>query len=71
MSTAAQEIKEIDVVAFTEAVEGWPAGTEGTVVGDFGEDKLVEISDDDNFGATLALPVVSVKKLKLVAKYSE
>jgi hypothetical protein len=70
------KIDEIDVVAFTEAidkVEGtgkWPAGTEGTVVSDFGDHKMVEISDADNYGATLDMPIVPVEKLKLITKYS-
>ena len=69
-----QTIGEIDVVAFTEAIdkdEGtgkWPAGTEGTVVHAFGDHKMVEISDDR--GVMLDLPVVAVEKLKLVQKYS-
>jgi hypothetical protein len=69
-----QTIGEIDVVAFTEAIDKdkgtgkWPAGTEGTVVHDFGDHKMVEISDDR--GVTQDLPVVAVEKLKLVQKYS-
>jgi hypothetical protein len=71
-----QTIGEIDVVAFTEAidkVEGtgkWPAGTRGTVVSDYGDHKEVEISDADNYGATLDMPVVPVEKLKLISKHS-
>jgi hypothetical protein len=71
-----QAIGEIDVVAFTEPidkVEGtgqWPIGTRGTVVSDYGDHKEVEISDADNYGATLDMPVVPVEKLKLIEKYS-
>ncbi len=36
------DIREIDVVSFKEAVGRWPSGTEGTVVVDFGDDKMVE-----------------------------
>ncbi|HWY19529.1 MAG TPA: hypothetical protein VNY27_12575 [Solirubrobacteraceae bacterium] len=74
MATVKQAIGEIDVVAFTDPVdkdEGigtWPAGTEGTVVHDFGDHKMIEISDDR--GVTLDLPVVPVEKLELVEKHS-
>jgi hypothetical protein len=69
MSVTDQEIKEIDVVSFKEAVDGWPAGTRGTVVIDHGDVKTIEISDD--LGQTLDLPAVSVEKLELVEKYSD
>ncbi len=70
-------ITEVDVVAFTEAIDKtdycdatgtWPAGTIGAVVSDYGEHKEVEISDD--LGVPLDFPVVPVEKLKLVKKYS-
>jgi DNA polymerase/3'-5' exonuclease PolX len=69
-----QSIGEIDVVAFTEAIDKvdgtgkWPAGTEGTVVSDYGDHKEVEISDDR--GVALDFPVVPVGKLKLIEKHS-
>jgi hypothetical protein len=69
-------IHENDVVAFTETIPKaqssgtWPAGAEGTVVSDFGDHKMVEISDDDYYGATLDMPIVPVEKLKLITKYS-
>jgi hypothetical protein len=69
-------ILENDVVAFTETIPKdestgtWPAGTEGTVVSDFGDHKMVEISDADNYGATLDMPTVPVEKLKLITKYN-
>jgi len=75
MATVKQAIGEIDVVAFTEAIdktnysEGagkWPAGTRGTVVSDYGDHKEVEISDDR--GVALDFPVVPVEKLKLVTR---
>lgn len=69
MAVAKDLIKEIDVVSLTEAVGQWPAGTEGTVVMDFGEAKMVEI--DNERGETLDLPVVPVEKLALVVKYSD
>jgi len=74
MATVKQAIGEIDVVAFTDAVdkdEGtgiWPAGTKGTVVHDFGDHKMVEISNER--GETLDLPVIPVEKLELIAKHS-
>ncbi len=74
MSTVKQTIGEIDVVAFTEAidkVEGtgkWPAGTRGAVVSDYGDHKEVEISDDR--GVALDFPVVPVEQLKLIEKHS-
>ncbi len=67
-------IGEIDVVALTKAIAKakgtgtWPAGTEGTVVSDHGDVKLIEISDDD--GQMLDLISVPESQLKLVTKYS-
>lgn len=75
MATVKQTIGEIDFVAFVEPVdkdesEGiWPAGTKGTVVHDFGDMKMIEISNE--LGETLDLPVVSVDKLRLITKHSE
>jgi hypothetical protein len=75
-TTVKQTIGEHDVVAFTEMIAKaestgtWPAGTEGTVVSDFGDHKMVEISDAENYGATLDMPIVPVEKLKLVEKHS-
>ena len=62
-----QDIEEIDVVQLTEPVGHWPAGAEGTVVMDFGEDKMLEmvgVAEDP-----LDLPIVHRDKLKLVVKY--
>ena len=53
MATVRHHIAEHDVVALREPVDAWPAGTSGTVVSDYGETKLIEISDDS--GATLDL----------------
>jgi hypothetical protein len=75
MATVKQAIGEIDVVAFVDAVdkeEGtgkWPTGTTGTVVHDFGDFKMVEISNER--GEALDFPVVAVEKLKLIAQYGE
>ena len=67
MATVKQSIGEVDVVSFAEAVNGWPAGTRGAVVHDFGEMKMVEVSNES--GETLDLPVVSVEKLRLESKH--
>jgi hypothetical protein len=83
-TTVKQAIGEIDVVAFTKAVDKdetltrtpdeerglgqWPMGTEGTVVSDYGDHKEVEIVNDA--GETLDLVTVPVEKLKLITKYS-
>ena len=64
-----REIKEIDVVALTEPVGHWPAGACGTVVIDFGEDKMLEMSGDRD--DPLDLPIVPAAKLRLVEKYND
>jgi hypothetical protein len=65
-------IHELDLVELHDPVEKgegqWPAGTLGTVVHDFGEMKMVEISDEQ--GRALDFPVVSADRLKLVSKHS-
>jgi hypothetical protein len=64
-------IGEHDYVALTEAIDKnesvgiWPAGTRGTVISDFGDHKMIDISNE--LGETLDMPVVSVEKLKLIA----
>jgi hypothetical protein len=63
-----QPIEEIDVVELTETVGHWPAGAQGTVVVDFGDDKMLEMSGEQD--DPLDLPVVPVAKLKLVVKYA-
>ena len=69
-----QAIGEIDVVAFTTAIDKvqgtgkWPAGTEGTVVSDYGDHKEVEISNDS--GEALDFVIVPVEHLKLIEKHS-
>ncbi len=69
MGSVRQEIEELDGVALTQPVGRWPVGTEGAVVADFGDDKMIEISNDR--GEALDLPVVPTDKLKLMAKYSD
>jgi Domain of unknown function (DUF4926) len=74
MATVKHAIGEIDVVAFIEPIAKfestgiWPAGTEGTVVMDYGEAKMVEIVGDA--GETLDLVTVPVEHLKLIEKHS-
>jgi hypothetical protein len=84
VADAKQTIGEIDVVAFTKAIDKdevltqddktkrgigqWPAGTEGTVVSDYGDHKEVEISDD--MGVALDFLTVPVEQLELKIKYS-
>lgn len=67
MATMKQLINEIDVVELLDPFGGWPAGTNGTVVHDFGNVKMVEISDER--GETLDLPSIPLEKLRLVARY--
>ncbi len=74
MTTVKQAIGEIDVVAFTAAIEKdegtgtWPAGTEGTVVSDYGDHKMIEIVNDS--GETLDLVTAPIEHLELVEKHS-
>ncbi|HEY5342920.1 MAG TPA: hypothetical protein VIJ66_04605 [Solirubrobacteraceae bacterium] len=75
-SVVKQAIHENDVVALTQAVdkvEGvgkWPPGTTGTVVAEHSEHKLIEISDDDNYGQALDYISETEDRLKLITKYS-
>jgi hypothetical protein len=64
-----ETIEEIDVVALKEPVGHWPAGAQGTVMLDFGNDKLLEMSGDRD--DPLDLPVVPAEKLELVVKYHD
>ncbi len=56
-------ISEHDVVLFREAVQGWLAGTLGTVVSDYGDVVLVEMSSET--GNALGFVPVPVAKLEL------
>jgi hypothetical protein len=73
---ATQAIHENDVVELTQPVakvQGtgqWPAGTRGTVVAEHGEHKLIEISDDADYGQMLDMVSVTENRLKLITKYS-
>ena len=84
MATVKQAIGEHDVVALRRpfdkdevltrdpgedrGIGQWPAGTEGTVVSDYGEAKLIEISNDS--GEALDFVTVPVDDLEFVIKYS-
>lgn len=71
-----QAIHENDVVELTrsidkvEATGQWPAGTRGAVVAEHSEHKLIEISDDANYGAMLDMVFETEDQLKLVTKSS-
>jgi hypothetical protein len=56
-------ISEHDVVLFREAVQGWPTGTVGTVVSDYGDVVLVEVSSES--GNAMGFVQVPVAKLEL------
>jgi Domain of unknown function (DUF4926) len=59
----AHAISEHSVVRLREAVHGWPAGTVGTVVSDYGEVMLVEVASET--GKALEFVQVPVGKLEL------
>jgi hypothetical protein len=59
----AHPISEHDVVLFREAVQGWPAGMVGTVVSDYGDVVLVEVSSKT--GTATGFVQVPVAKLEL------
>jgi hypothetical protein len=86
MATLKHALAEHDFVELTEPIDKdetltrdpgeprgigqWPAGTRGTVVSDYGDAKLVEISDHDNWGAALDYIVVPESRLKLITRHS-
>jgi len=59
----ANAISEHAVVRFREAIHGWPAGTIGAVVSDYGEVVLVEIANEA--GETLEFVQAPVAQLEL------
>jgi hypothetical protein len=63
MATVKNVIGEHDVVALRDPVARWPAGTVGAVVSDYGDDKLIEITDDK--GVALDYIQVSAARLDL------
>jgi hypothetical protein len=66
MTATQTVIGEHDVVALLTAVEGWPAGTKGTVIIDEPALKFVEISNE--FGESMACLDVPPDQLRLVWK---
>jgi hypothetical protein len=54
-----------DTIAKVESVGTWPAGTRGTGISDYGDHKMIDISNE--LGETLDMPIVAVEKLKLIA----
>lgn len=86
MTTVRHAIKEHDVVELLEPIDKdetltrdpgdprgtgqWPAGTRGAVVSDYGDIKLIEISDPTNWGAALDFISVPESRLKLITKHS-
>jgi hypothetical protein len=69
MATVRQRIRENDVVELRQPVEGWPTGTDGTVVAEQGDWKLVEIADES--GVTLDFISTLDAQLKVLFKYSD
>ncbi len=76
MPLVKQAIHENDVVELTRPVDKtqeagqWPAGTRGTVVAEHDQHKLIEISDDDNYGQMLDMVSQTEDQLELITKYS-
>jgi hypothetical protein len=70
MATVKQKITENDVVELLDPVGKWPTGTEGTVISERGEWKLIEISEDQPPGQMLDMISVAESRLKLIATYS-
>ena len=70
MSITETLIGEHDVVVLVNAVERWPAGTEGTVVSDHPTHKLVEIDGIELSGDDMLeyLIDVAIVDLRLVWK---
>jgi hypothetical protein len=59
------KIDWLDIVELKRDICKWPAGTRGTVLGDEGRLKVIEISDDE--GRPLVFLVVPERELELVA----
>lgn len=63
MALQKSAVLENDVVVLCEAIGRWPAGTTGTVVSDYGDTKLLEISDA--YGVTLDFIQAGVAQLSV------
>ncbi len=68
MATVKHAIGEHDFIELLDGVGKWASGTTGTVVSDYGDAKLIEISDDS--GAMLDLIQVAEDRLRLITKHS-
>jgi hypothetical protein len=70
MNTTQTVIGEHDVVVLVNAVDRWPAGTRGTVVGVHPDYKIVEVTGIENSGDDMLdyLPEVANEDLRLVWK---
>lgn len=68
MAIVRHAINENDFIGLREAVGRWPAGTTGTVVSDYGDVKLVEVSNER--GEMLDLIQVPEPRLNLLPKHS-
>ena len=66
MATVRDAIEENDVVELRGSVGRWPAGTRGTAVSDYGDVKLIEISDEH--GRTLDLITVDHPRLRRLSR---
>jgi hypothetical protein len=69
MATVKPRITENDYVELSRSVAGWPAGTRGTAVSDYGAWKLVEISDDR--GQMIDLIDIAENDLKLISQHPD
>lgn len=70
MATVKHAIGEHDFVALRETIGKWPAGTTGTVVSDYGDVKLVEVSEDRPPGQMLDLIQVPEADMRLITRHS-
>jgi len=68
MAIVKEAIGEHDFVELLDETGRWPAGVRGTVVSDYGDVKLVEISDER--GMALDFIQVPEARLSMVAKHS-
>ena len=68
MASVKHAIHEHDFVALRHQTGRWPAGTTGTVVSEQGEQRLIEVSDDQ--GVMLDLISQPESRLDLVSKHS-
>jgi hypothetical protein len=68
MAPVKHAIHENDVVELRQPIGDWPAGRIGAVVSDYGDIKLIEITDER--GRMLDLVQVPEAQLELITKHS-